>query len=92
MLTGTFSNESMGRPEPPTFDQRPGEFEATRGLVLAECKEVPGAVCGRDAEDGWGVLLLADGRILARMTAKQAMQLSHDLLACADICERGFRV
>lgn len=59
--------------EPAYFDQRPGLFEATRGLI-------PCAVLRRgDDDNGWAVVLVAGQVTLATLSIERAEELAREL-------------
>lgn len=73
----------------PTFDQRPGEFEATRGLT-ALSTSARLSTAGRHEAQGWMVLVFSDGHPIASLTPDQARALADELRGMANICQYGW--
>jgi hypothetical protein len=69
----------------PSFDQRPGELEATRGLATA-----PPLVLGHRVLEGWHVALVRDGVFLASLTIEQARALAAEIYEHSLLLEHGF--
>jgi len=65
------------------FDQRPGEFEATRGLASAVMVYAARTIAGL-----WRVAVMVDGQQL-ELSPVQARRLADDLRAYAFACDEG---
>lgn len=68
------------------WDQRPGEFEATRGLG-ERTAPMPAVVGARHDGSGWRVMLLLGGDVAAALDPQAARGLAAELADMADICE-----
>ena len=72
-----------------TFDQRPGELEATRGvcstpLVYGQCDDEP-----REDGEAWRVVLVLPGQGEVALGARAARAVAEQLRIYAELCENG---
>lgn len=68
-----------------SFDKRPGDLEATRGVVRGASGKV--RVFGRRGPEGWAVVLMRDGIELGELSPGAARDLAVDLETMAAVAE-----